>query len=119
MNRFIRTAVVTVSLTMMSTAVFAQCMIYSEPNYKGAEGTIQPNDAVYFHSNATSGPIESEYRVFKDPSWLNNVNSSKVTGSCKLIIYEGATFPTTRSDYTGNTPQHKNNGAGTAVCHCK
>lgn len=118
MNRLIRTAVATISLTMMSTAAFAQCMIYSQPNYQGAAGIIQPNDVVFFHNNGTSG-LEKEYRAFNDASWLNNLKSSKVAGSCKLIIYEAAKFPSTRSDYRGDTPKHKNDGAGTAVCDCK
>jgi hypothetical protein len=118
MNKLISTAVAAVSLTMMSTAAFAQCMIYSQPNYQGAAGIIQPNDVVFFHSNGTSG-LEKEYRAFNDPSWLNNLKSSKIAGSCKLIIYENDKFPSTRSDYRGETPQHKNNGAGTAVCDCK
>ncbi|WP_040877937.1 hypothetical protein [Kaistia granuli] len=118
MKKLALTVAAASALAMVSNAAYAQCMIYSQPNYQGAAGIIQPNDVVFFHSNGTSG-LEKEYRAFNDPSWLNNLKSSKVAGSCKLIIYEDAKFPSTRSDYRGETPKHKYDEAGVAVCDCK
>lgn len=118
MKKLALTVAAASALAMLSNAAFAQCMIYSQPNYQGAAGIIQPNDVVFFHNDGTGG-LEKKYRAFTDRSWLNNLQSSKVTSSCKLTIYGNYSFLSQISTYNGDTPKHKDLAAAAAVCDCK
>lgn len=129
MSRFIRTAVATVSLTMMSTAAFAQCMIFSEPNYQGAQGVIQPNDYVKFFEG---GEGKSQHkgsegaRTFTDVSWRDKIGSTKVTNGCSLVTWDKAEGKTTHRRYLVDSPEMIANmqksvatETAAAFCECK
>jgi hypothetical protein len=117
MKKLILTAAAAASLAMLSNAAHAQCMIYSEPNYQGAAGIIQPNDMVLFHTNET-GDFEKRDRVFKDPIWLNNIKSSKVKTFCTLIIFEEINTSRRSRAYIGDTPKYKTDVSVAASCLC-
>lgn len=104
---------------MMSTAAFAQCMIYSQPNYQGASGIIQPNDVVHFYKQDTSKGYSSYFRYFYDPSWKNNIRSSKTTNSCGLYLFpenDAAAGP--RLKFDGETPNNNMSKVMSAQCFC-
>lgn len=101
---------------MVSNAAYAQCTIYSQPNYQGAAGIIQPDDQVLFFDYDTT-EINKKVRTFIDKSWLNNIRSSKATSACTLVIFESAHLPTKLRLEAG--PNHTSNIAGGAACDCK
>lgn len=119
MNKFVRTAVATVSLTVMSTAAFAQCMIYSEPNYQGDAGIIQPNDLVMFKENQLKKDLPDGFRTYFDKSWLNNLKSSKTTNSCKLMRIGKFGNPLVAEVTTGDVSNYKTDEVIGAGCGCE
>jgi hypothetical protein len=67
MKKLALTVAAASAFAMLSNAAFAQCMIYSQPNYKGAAGIIQPNDMVVFGKELQAGDVSQGVRKFFDP----------------------------------------------------
>jgi hypothetical protein len=118
MKKLILTSAAAASLAMLSSGAYAQCMIYSQPNYQGAAGIIQPNDAVLFDKKLQSKEPAEGTREFFDPSWLNNLESSKTTNSCKLVLMIGDEQIVTGYHVTGDTPKHEHSNSRGAYCKC-
>jgi hypothetical protein len=120
MKKLILTAAAAASLAMLSNAAQAQCMIYSEPNYQGAAGIIQPNDIVHFYKQDTSKDYSSYFRYFYDPSWKNNLRSSKTTNSCILMLNqdEDAALKS-KVNFSGETPDNNLSNIMSAQCFCE
>jgi hypothetical protein len=118
MKKLILTAAAAASLAMLSNAAQAQCMIYPERYYKGGEGIIQPNDFVVFTKELSEEEAPEGYRVYFDPSWLNNLNSSRTTNSCILARIGHARDLSGVVKAKGNTPNFETKEVVGAFCAC-
>jgi hypothetical protein len=117
MKKLILTAAAAASLAMLSSAAQAQCMIYSEPNYQGAAGIVQPNDVVVFHDHNLKN--NSHFRYFTDKSWFNNIRSSKTTGTCELgKNSQKGGLVVNEVRLKGDHPNHDSNMAAMVACYC-
>lgn len=80
---------VALASVVVSTSVFAQCMIFEKANYEGGQGTIQPNDLVkFFDEEVQFSGVPADARIFTDTSWRDNIGSVKLTNGCQMITYD-------------------------------
>jgi hypothetical protein len=119
MKKLILTAAAAASLAMLSNAAQAQCTIFSERYYKGAEGIIQPNDIVIFDKSIDRDAINTKLRVYFDSQWLNNVGSSMTTNSCRIGRISDASDLAGFSVTRGNTPTYATKEVVAVACACQ